>query len=98
MTQKGRGPELGPRPSQAPGKRLDQRMRYAPANGPKQIASNRLERVNSPARCDVHTDPPELGERFTSSQENSGHHRWKVERKSTRLNSSHVKTSYAIFC
>src|SRR5690606_41492136 len=25
-------------------------------------------------------------------------HRWIVDRKSTRLNSSHVKSSYAVFC
>src|SRR5690606_42060681 len=33
------------------------------------------------------------------SQEEAGHSGWQVaDRKSTRLNSSHVKISYAVFC
>src|SRR5690606_41226625 len=34
-----------------------------------------------------------LGESFTLGTQS-----WKIDRKSTRLNSSHVKISYAVFC
>src|SRR6266700_4392212 len=36
------------------------------------------------------------GEAYASSTARK--HRWRSDRKSTRLNSSHVKISYAVFC
>src|SRR3989442_10005909 len=34
----------------------------------------------------------------TQDEERGGESRWRRDRKSTRLNSSHVRISYAVFC
>src|SRR5438067_13920773 len=41
---------------------------------------------------------PFFGSAFTPSLNNTASARFNVDRKSTRLNSSHVSISYAVFC
>src|SRR5690625_6989172 len=82
-----------------------------PADGSMGIAVKRLSRFGDPSKIQIETwfsytpaqDRVGIGEEDIRAfgfyfDIQDGEHRYMQDRKSTRLNSSHVAISYAVFC
>src|SRR5690606_40654003 len=60
--------------------------------------SNKVKREGNLLRILVHTSQYESGALWIEAGKQSSNPEGTADRKSTRLNSSHVKISYAVFC